>query len=148
MAAVTRSKAKITVRFDHVGLHCWPGAHERRSYLRHPHRHLFKVAVSTWVAHDDRDIEFHDLADAAKQFFSMGFTHEDSVGFDIAMARSCEMMAAALGADLVKMFNRLFVVTVSEDGEFDAEVTSYPPYMADAQKETARGEPGPHGWGG
>lgn len=150
MAAVTRSKAKITVRFDHVGLHCWPGATEHRSYLRHLHRHVFKVAVSLWVDHDDRDIEFHDLCDDAKRLFAAGFFEEDSVGFDVSMARSCEMMAAALGEQLVKRFNRQVDVTVSEDGEFDASVSSYPPYSsAVIEKETARADgPGPSGWGG
>ena len=103
--------AIIRVRFTSPGMHCWPGAPERRAYLRNVHRHLFVVTVETLVEHDEREIEFHDLLDAAR------------IGFVIGDEWSCETMARDLANKLCKDFKRPMTVIVSEDGECEAEVS-------------------------
>lgn len=112
------SAAKIHVRFQHAGFHCWPDAPPHRAYLRDPHRHLFKVEVSTWVRHDERDIEFHDLQEQAADWFANSFNEGEAGG------RSCETMARSLGERLCAHYEhrRVFEVTVWEDGECGATV--------------------------
>jgi hypothetical protein len=113
--------ATIHVRFTMPGWHNWPDAPEKRAYLAHEHRHLFHVEVSAVVQHDDREIEFHDLRDNAVAIFR-------SLGTDGRMgAMSCEMMARAVGADLVECYQRCFKISVWEDGEFGATVIVDPP---------------------
>lgn len=102
----------ITVRFAVPGFHRWPDAPERRAYLRDRHRHLFHVEVSCPVTHHERQIEFHDLMDEAKELFGPK-TESDS----------CETMAQALAVELSgRHENRPFKVSVFEDGESGATV--------------------------
>src|SRR4029077_10414476 len=100
----------ITVRFAAPGFHCWPEAPDHRSYLRSPHRHLFHVEVSTPVEHRQRQIEFHDLMDEAKELFGP----RDA-------SASCETMAVDLATALSQRHGgRSFTVSVFEDGEAGA----------------------------
>jgi len=102
----------ITVRFSRPGLHRWPQAAGHRSYLANIHRHVFFVEVSTTVEHHDRQIEFHDLQDTAKELFRIGETD------------SCERMASNLVKGLVDRYTgRPFRVSVFEDNECGATVT-------------------------
>lgn len=107
----------IFVRFTRHGVHCWPGAPERRAYLRNPHRHLFHVEVQMEVTHDDREVEFHDV----QQFAMANFP-----GGDMG-SQSCEMMARALCGVVSARFARVVRVTVAEDGEVGAVVTGRAP---------------------
>lgn len=106
-------KAEIFVKFSEVAMHCWPGAPDRRAYLRAEHRHLFFVEVRTEVRHGDREIEFHDLLDEAKMLFGRAIA-------DLPISRSCEMIAHAIAAPLRDRYRRSFAVTVSEDNECGA----------------------------
>lgn len=117
----TRSTAAtIHVRFVTQGWHQWPGAPEHRRYLANEHRHLFSVEVSTWVNHDDREIEFHDLRDDSMAAFRANYKHGESLG-----DRSCEMIARTMGRTLAhKHRGRVFTVSVWEDGECGASVCS------------------------
>jgi hypothetical protein len=100
----------ITIRFQTPGFHCWPDAPEHRSYLRALHRHLFHVEVTTPVEHEERQIEFHDLMDEAKQLFGQR-----------DQAASCETMAHDLILALRERHgDRPFKVSVFEDGEAGA----------------------------
>lgn len=105
--------ATITVSFAAVGFHCWPGAPERRAYLRYRHRHLFTVKVSTTVAHDDREIEFHDLQDYARSLWP----DDGELGF-----RSCEAIAREIATQMTAHYGRSFLVEVCEDEEVCAAV--------------------------
>ena len=105
-------KYYIFVKFTIDGFHCWESAPENRKYLSSNHRHLFHVNIRTFVDHDDREIEFHDLLDYAKLKFPGG-----QMG-----GMSCEMMAKQLGEKLVKRFKRDFLVEISEDGECGAGI--------------------------
>lgn len=96
------------VRFEVEGFHHWPAAPAHRSYLGHRHRHIFRVEIQIELRGDDREIEFHDLLDFARDRF---------VGGELG-AQSCEMMAAALGQSIADRWpGRRVVVSVSEDGE-------------------------------
>lgn len=107
--------ASIFVRFDHVGFHRWPAAPDHRKYLRELHRHLFKVTVIVEVEHDDREIEFHDVLDLARNSF-----------VSMAESASCETMARAVAGTMVAHLKRPVTVIVSEDGECGAVVEQQP----------------------
>lgn len=110
------SSTLIHVRFDAPGFHRWPDAPPHRSYLAQRHRHLFKVEVTTSVNHDEREIEFHDLLDAARHEFTLIVAAGGN-------PKSCEAMARALHTNLSATYKRMFSVSVWEDGECGATVT-------------------------
>lgn len=124
--------ARIWVRVEAHGFHCWPEAPERRGYLRAPHRHLFVLTASCDVAHDDREVEFHDLQDAARDALQRLGSDHGAFG-----RASCEDIARAVGSALAGQFRRPFMVEVSEDGECGAVV--------EVKSEGRRGEPGGQG---
>ena len=99
-----------TCEFD--ALHCWPGAPAPMDFLRHPHRHLFKLKFCASVKHADRDIEFITLKQAVDEFCRAHWA-----GRDIGQA-SCE----TIGTFILDAFPEINSVTVSEDGENGATV--------------------------
>jgi hypothetical protein len=114
--------ATIFVRFIAPGFHCWTGAPEgERSYLADRHRHLFHVEVRMKVAHDDREVEFHDLLDEARAIFTEDLSHDSDYG-----SQSCEMLGRTLGKHLAMQYKRPVTVIVSEDGECGAQVEVIP----------------------
>jgi hypothetical protein len=115
------SKARITVRFIEPGFHRWPGATEERAYLADRHRHLFYVAVTVEVDHDDREIEFHDLLEVARAMYRRMGNGDGEYG-----SMSCEAMARQLGQALAELYSRPFEVSVYEDNEVGATVTVQP----------------------
>ena len=105
----------ITARFTRPGFHCWPEAPGPRGYLAHPHRHLFHVEASVTVTHDDREVEFHDLLDAA----AAGWPDQLDLG-----RRSCEQLAEAVAARIDLTWpGRQITVAVYEDNEVGATIT-------------------------
>lgn len=109
--------ATIFVRLQVVGFHFWPSAPPHRDYLGVRHRHLFHVEVRTQVKHQDREIEFHDLRDAALFVWSDMVAPQGEAG-----SQSCETMARRIAIELAHSFDRDFTVSVSEDGECGATV--------------------------
>lgn len=117
---MTRS-VEVWATWTYHGFHQWPDATGERAYLAHRHRHLFYGTASVAVAHDDREVEFHDLQAvceaATRQFTEAG-------------ASSCEMMAAAvIDAISAEWPGRNVSVTISEDGECGATVHDWPPVI-------------------
>lgn len=116
----------IFVKFTFVGWHHWPSAPPERAYLSLMHRHLFGVTITMGVEHDDREVEFHDLMDIAKQIVTARKqtpSKEDNPYADW----SCEHHAGYLLTILTSRFpNRAISVTVDEDGECGATVTNKP----------------------
>lgn len=103
------------------GLHCWPQAHEARSYLRSPHRHRFVVAARVFVSHTDRDVEWHDLRAVLREALRSTSTTGHVVnGLYEFGAQSCEDLAIGVAAYLRSSGMRVQRVSVSEDGEFTA----------------------------
>lgn len=101
------------------GLHCWPQAHEARSYLRSPHRHRFVVSARVFVQHPDRDMEWHDLR-ALLQTALLLCGNGVANGLTDFGAQSCEALATRV-ADYLRLRSLIVQrVSVSEDGEFTA----------------------------
>src|SRR6516165_9572423 len=101
------------VRFTVPGLHRWPDAPTHRQYLANQHRHVFHVECGIEVRHNDRELEFHDLLDAAE--------HDFVLQGDM----SCEMAARGLIHNLQQRFPRRSIYAeVFEDGECGARMTS------------------------
>lgn len=112
--------ATIKVRARFIGFHAWPDAPERRDYLRDRHRHEFHVEVAARVAHDDRDIEFHDFKDDVLACLP---EHGANLG-----ASSCELIARTILARLERDYgSSLLWCEVWEDGEVGARVDYVPP---------------------
>lgn len=98
------------------GFHRWPGATGQRSYLADRHRHMFHIRATVAVAHDERDVEFHDLRQVIADWWGPGEREcEDS---------SCEALARDLAHHLTyRVKLQVRQVGVSEDGECGATVT-------------------------
>lgn len=119
----------VTTEFN--GTHCWPECPiDEVGFLRHEHRHTFKVKVQLEVIHNDRDVEFIVF----KRFINKVI--EQMYGeYNYQLGRrSCEDIADDLIAAIkisdfyvIKMGGgeeqpRKIVVEVSEDGEVGARV--------------------------
>ena len=108
----------IEATFTLPGLHRWPGAPERRAYLRSLHRHLFAVTVTVATRHDDRDVEFHDLGEEARALLAArGEQYHPQAALLTFGASSCEMLAEDLASELAGRGYDVTRVAVSEDGE-------------------------------
>lgn len=109
----------IEARVDLPGLHHWPAAHTARAYLAQPHRHLFRFTLELRVDHDDRAVEWHDLAEWLTRTctdMADGFHN----GLHNYGPRSCESMALHIAAQATAEGWTVTRVSVSEDGEFTA----------------------------
>lgn len=113
------ARTHITALIRVPGLHHWPHAHAGRSYLAAPHRHLFHVKATVAVEHDERDVEFHDLADLMSERVELMGTPHGWGAIDFG-PKSCETLARELLSDLHEC--RVVSVEWSEDGEFSAIV--------------------------
>lgn len=107
-------KTSIVVRWQFSGIHFYMDAPADVSFLKHPHRHLFKCSAQIEVFHDDRELEFLMVQAKLKRKFGDGGKRN----------MSCEMIAK----DVVKFLQnrygkkRAYKVEVSEDGENSAIV--------------------------
>lgn len=99
-----------TLQFE--AIHCWPEAPEQVSYLRVPHRHLFKLEFRCRVNHNDRDIEFIMMKHQIQGFCDQMYAYK-YIG-----RTSCEQIAEAI----LNQYPEVGGVTVSEDGENGASV--------------------------
>lgn len=113
----------ITVSARVQGLHRWPEAPARRSYLASLHRHEFIASVEVGVSHADRDVEFHDLGEAVESLLRSygGVYHPDSLLVDFG-AQSCEHLGNRLLEALEAEGFTVVGVTISEDGQHAATV--------------------------
>lgn len=80
------------------GYHCWPSAPDRLAFLRNKHHHAFEIRVRKAVSHDDRDVEFFDLATAVEHHFAQ-YPQDDLGHYDFGTV-SCETLAKRLMAAL------------------------------------------------
>jgi hypoxanthine phosphoribosyltransferase len=127
----------VTVRTDFQGVHCWPECpFEEVSFLKQPHRHVFKVQVDVELPMEqDRQIEFFMLQEAVgrrlRQLYQFsgiadGFDSYTDPFYWSLGSRSCEtiaqeLIAALRGSPLLEPALAIRV-TVSEDGENGATV--------------------------
>ena len=97
-----------SVKMEREMLHCWPGAPEEVSFLRHPHRHIFKISVDIQQFGDDRDVQYFMLRNRIQPFIDKEWP----------LHTSCEMMAKAIKKEVRRRYpGRLVRVSVFEDGE-------------------------------
>ena len=100
-------KRSVFCSLQFVAFHRWPDAPENVDYLRNTHRHVFKVAVTAEVQHDNRDIEFITLKEMVQDYVDRQFAGKD-------LGRmSCEDIAH----DILDHFSMLDKVSIAEDGE-------------------------------
>lgn len=100
----------ITTQF--VGFHRWKDATGEQSFLKDWHRHVFHVKLSVLVTDSNREVEFIDLKNKVDDFLQRRLSQGK-------FEYSCEQIAE----QLLKYF-QAHEVTVSEDGENGATVTS------------------------
>jgi hypothetical protein len=111
------------------GVHHWPDAPLKHTYLSCVHRHTFHVRVEVVVGHNNRDVEFIALQhDAGESFMSNACCTPDGhtryCGMLYFGAKSCEALAAHTLEKLVNDFSyNVTAVEVSEDGENGARIT-------------------------
>lgn len=111
-----RTSTTVTARVTLPGLHRWPEARGERIYLASRHRHLFVIEAEVEVAHDGRDIEFHDLAQRLTAS-AWAIAQPSEAGLADFGNKSCETLARELTGFLPATWRR---VSWSEDGEFTA----------------------------
>ena len=110
---MNKTKMFAIVRYRAEGFHFWQDAPDSRKYLRERHRHMFHVEAKVEVAHEEREIEYHDLLDFCRATFNGGEQ----------WGRSCESMAKDLAKKIATRWpGRDVVVSVFEDGEVGATV--------------------------
>jgi hypothetical protein len=97
-------------------LHSWPGAPDRRDYLRTPHWHKFRISLEVEVGHSDRQVEFHDLREELEGY--MGCYRGSGAPQDWGHM-SCEMMAKQVFASFSHRYTVL-TVKVYEDEDHGA----------------------------
>lgn len=113
----------VYTTFQVEGFHSWAKAPEEVAFLRNRHRHLFHFHIQTSVSHDDREIEFLLFRQAVKKLVEDRFC--DRVG-------SCEQVGKWIIYQLIERYGkeRIYIVTVSEDGENGAKVIYDPPQLS------------------
>lgn len=84
---------------------------------------MFHIAVTVAVLHDDRDVEFHDLAEAVQLSACLLGVPVEGGGLDFG-SQSCERLAMRLLSMLRDSGFAVLEVCWSEDGEFDAVVAA------------------------
>ena len=116
---------RVTARVP--GFHYWPGAPAPREYLGQQHRHLFVFRLNMQVFTNDREVEFHDLADQLLETArSLDVVERDAppvktINFG---GRSCEQIGREILLVMGRRYrDRQMVIEVSEDDEFSAFVT-------------------------
>jgi hypothetical protein len=102
--------AKVTLQMQRV--HYWAKA---KNFLKHPHRHVFHVAVWVQQLHNDRDIEYLQ--------FKADLEHALCYLIPEQSEMSCESMAEIIKTHVETNFpDRKVKVEVNEDGENGALV--------------------------
>lgn len=110
-----RTTIEVVVTQD--GLHCWPDAPDRLKFLSYPHRHTMVIRARKAVSHDDREIEFYDLAERIRRTLHDLYPDTDGVGAVLFGSASCERIARQLVDAL-----DLDACGVFEDGQHGAWV--------------------------
>ena len=108
----------IWITTQKEGFHFWKYAPEEVSFLRNPHRHIFKFKVYIeLLEHNDREIEFFIFKDKVDKLIhevwqTRGLLNNPGTGC------SCEMMSDDLNMLIGELYpGRDIMIEVSEDGE-------------------------------
>jgi len=104
---------ELWVTTDTPGFHSWSNAPSRTSFLRFPHRHMFKFKAGVRVDSNDRELEFFDLQSLlVDQILALYELNSEGLGIDFGLS-SCEQIAQ----NLLDTFTTFDWIEVSEDGE-------------------------------
>lgn len=106
-----KAGVKVVVNLEVEGIHCWPECpFDDVSFLKNPHRHIFKIRVTKTVDHNDRDVEIILLKRKIHKIIVSSFPSEDSA---VQFGRmSCEDIAEFILNNV-----NVDMVEVLEDGE-------------------------------
>ncbi len=99
---------KSRVQFE--GIHYWPSAYGRVSFLSSPHRHIFTVIATKKVSHADRDTEFICLKRDITNWLADVYKKQDECY--LLGQTSCEMLAERIAKEF-----KCIDVEVWEDSE-------------------------------
>lgn len=109
----TQTEVWVTTQFE--AFHRWKDAPEGVAFLRHYHRHVFKVRVGVAVGHNDRAVEFFQLKEQLDEYLHVHWRGSMT-------DHSCEAMAQDIVGYLQSQSLSVLYVSVSEDGENGAVV--------------------------
>lgn len=123
----------IWINTEFNATHCWPECPiDEVEYLRHEHRHTFKVKVQLEVIHNDRDVEFivfkNFINEAIEQMYGkynyqLGRRSCEDICDDLILTiRTSHFNACIIDNEKGGYKGRHLVVEVSEDGEVGARV--------------------------
>lgn len=116
----------LTVSTKFSAMHRWPGAPERRSYLRMSHRHDFQVLIRVPVDGADREREFHDLHDELDHVLmcianSSIMNVPEKPEQNMIIYDFCEMSCEQIGKQILAKMPHVEFVSVWEDSLHGAE---------------------------
>lgn len=106
----------ITTEFE--GVHKYVDAPDEVSFLRHYHRHLFKVKLFISVNHNDRDLEFILVKREINTFIKETFYENNNLSCESIAEQILRFAKYKYGAQ------RHIVCEVNEDGENGAVLES------------------------
>ena len=104
-------KENIIISTSFPAVHCWPACDiEEVSFLKNPHRHIFRVTLKVPVNHGDREIEFLHLKEQVNEFIRRHLAGKDLGNM------SCENLCDVFAHETEAVY-----CSVMEDGENGAE---------------------------
>jgi len=104
----------IWIRTQKELIHEYKNAPNKVSFLKYPHRHLFKFKVYLEVFHKDREVEF---------ILFKRFIDEQLNNIKRSKDKSCEMLSDWLAERIRLIYpKRDIKIEVSEDGENGSEI--------------------------
>jgi len=107
----------IWVTAECEGFHSYEKAPSEVEFLKHRHRHIFKVKVWIEIFHDDRELEFIMFKRFVEQQIKAIFFKFDG---------SCEQYSDVLYKEIEDKYSKRDIkISISEDGENGSEIT-YP----------------------
>tara|TARA_R100000781_G_C4070230_1_gene124213 strand:+ start:53 stop:442 length:390 start_codon:yes stop_codon:yes gene_type:complete len=112
MAHLFGYKKSIILVFDIEGHHSWKDAPDSVGFLKHNHRHLFRIRIGMKVSHNDREKEIFLQQQLYQQYLRDKYqVHIDNYTYHDFGNMSCE----AIGEEIIKLSNSIDWVEVLED---------------------------------
>lgn len=96
-----RTISFLSVSIEVAGAHSYPES--TRIYLKHSHRHDFRVSVIIGVTERNRQFEFYDVQDSLRKALDSLFVRVDNSTYNFG-TRSCEHISHELFHILCKEF--------------------------------------------
>ncbi len=114
-------KKTVILDIDVEGFHRWEQAPDEVSFLRHRHRHLFRIRAGVEVIESDREKEIFIMQGHLRQAIAWRYRSMRTTGGEVDFFNdSCEMIAEKLLDELYDQGFRW--IEVLEDGRGGARV--------------------------